>query len=443
MAVKKSPKAAVEYPAPVMFDLGDAVLVCIPDARGERSESAAPNDFVRPQLDNLGNHAYNVISASEPAELIQSPVPVDRDLVKQQLAAAGPGLGTVYVMFHAGQIILFDSGLGSKCGDPGRLSAALGKAGISPGEITQLWLSEIEPRKFGANIKKAPELLNAHLFFSRLDLDDSAAKKHFGKNRTAFIQGADTFDKYLSYERCMTLTGGTVVPHVPLPEGKRLAFLGDAIPFPSVQFGDLGLISTREETREEAVSFHQKILDFLSRPEFLVAARTLPFPGVGTITNDGGKYAYTPTDRQPVPATPEAIAEVRKKNQADASPSHSDGAAREVVILIRNQSSINVTVDGDPNWDDQILLFNDKEAKKSLVLKPGKEMTVTKEGPLQPNELLIGMSFIAPGYSSFTFGNGSDGLLGVTESFPLGVSFTVADQTPTSFTLIFSDSEKK
>jgi len=122
------------------------------------------------------------------------------------------------------------------------------------------------------------------------------------------------------------------------------------------------------------------------------------------------------------------------------------------VITVNNNSSHDVYVDGDPNWDDQVLHINGKRVHSVYTLAQGLsiEVSVNWEGP--GDELMLGVIFADAaqydygsnvGFYQLSFGQApATGNLDVTDSYINGepqVQYSVADQTPWSMTMTFVD----
>lgn len=427
--------SAIAYPNPVMFSLGDATLVCLPDARADMIDGAVPDDFAAPPLQKLGTVQYPDFFArfglSEGGEV---PVPLDPARVAKQLATASPGSGTVYVLLHAGDVVLFDSGLGQKYGSPARLVAALAKIGIAPEAVTKLWIGTLREKDFKKNFKESRIFPNARVFYSQLDFSGRAfMKKAFAANYAGYIQGDVAGETYIGFERCMSLTGGTSIPRVPVPGNAVLAFLGDAIPFPAIQFENPQIVYKPEELRGEANHDHYMTLKYLVEKDALAAVRNLPFPGLGKVRLNGKIFEFVPAGLHSVPATPAAVAEAMAREAGKAPGNEKIGPVDVLTVKIVNESGVDFSVNGDPNWDDQELLFNGK--RKGPIVKPGRSVTVTMEGAVNPNEAQMGIIACGP----LTIGNGKDNLLTVTESDVSDLSFSVTDQAVDRCTIVFKD----
>ncbi len=63
------------------------------------------------------------------------------------------------------------------------------------------------------------------------------------------------------------------------------------------------------------------------------------------------------------------------------------------LVRVRNQSSIALFIEGDPNWDDQELLVNGAPIGESFVLAQNAEATVSVQWEARPDEYMMGVIF--------------------------------------------------
>jgi hypothetical protein len=115
------------------------------------------------------------------------------------------------------------------------------------------------------------------------------------------------------------------------------------------------------------------------------------------------------------------------------------------VMTVKSSASRNISVDGDPNWDDQKLIINGHVVKGTYTLVPEATITVSVnwEGP--PEEGMIGVMFGA-GVGLYELSVGQDpqtGNLAVTDGYPLdgpvNLNYAVSDQTPWTMRMDFMD----
>jgi hypothetical protein len=121
------------------------------------------------------------------------------------------------------------------------------------------------------------------------------------------------------------------------------------------------------------------------------------------------------------------------------------------VVTVKNHSTHDIFIDGDPNWDDQVLLIDGKPTKKIYTLTQGSDVEVSVHWNQAGAELMMGVIFAdAAQYDSGDVGfyqlsigqETTSGNLGVTDGDAEGqplVRFTVTDQEPWSMTMDFVD----
>ena len=120
------------------------------------------------------------------------------------------------------------------------------------------------------------------------------------------------------------------------------------------------------------------------------------------------------------------------------------------IVTIKNHSSHNVYIEGDPNWDDQKLLLNNKPSHRLHTLAPKHSVELSVKGASAATAEMMGVIFAdgkdydsgGAGFYQMTIGQLKDsGLLDVTDSTgEAKVSYTVSQQTAWSMTLDFTNS---
>jgi len=118
-----------------------------------------------------------------------------------------------------------------------------------------------------------------------------------------------------------------------------------------------------------------------------------------------------------------------------------------LAVTVKNDSSHDIYVDGDPNWDDQVLTIDGQPQESIYLLGPGSSAVVGITADY--NE----MGVIFAGAKNYDAGHtwmyqlsiGPDpdtGDQSVTDGGPSGspaVEYTLADQAPLSMTMNFVD----
>ncbi|POA99386.1 hypothetical protein C2134_06940 [Chromobacterium sinusclupearum] len=120
------------------------------------------------------------------------------------------------------------------------------------------------------------------------------------------------------------------------------------------------------------------------------------------------------------------------------------------VVTVKNHSSRHVYIEGDPNWDDQVLLLNNQPLPKLYSLAPDKSIQLSVDWSGPGNEYMMGVIFAdgpdydygGDGFYQLTIGQSNDsGLLGVTDGDGHAkVSYSVGQQTAWGMVMDFADS---
>jgi hypothetical protein len=117
------------------------------------------------------------------------------------------------------------------------------------------------------------------------------------------------------------------------------------------------------------------------------------------------------------------------------------------VVTVKNKASRDISVEGDPNWDDQELMVNDQVITRAYTLTRGATITVSVNWDGAGEELMIGVIFTAVGGDgSYQLSVGQEpetGNLGVTDGDPsddtLDIQYKLSDQAPWSMKMDFTD----
>jgi hypothetical protein len=123
------------------------------------------------------------------------------------------------------------------------------------------------------------------------------------------------------------------------------------------------------------------------------------------------------------------------------------------VLLVKNQTSRDLCIEHDPNWDDQQLFINGKPTSELYCLPPDESARVSIDvrGVTHKDEHMMGVIFTDTKHYNYqdggvyqtTIGHHPDTqLLDVTDEYVLtepSMSYTVDDRTDWSATLTFVD----
>jgi len=123
-------------------------------------------------------------------------------------------------------------------------------------------------------------------------------------------------------------------------------------------------------------------------------------------------------------------------------------------VTVINNASHDIFVDGDPNWDDQVLKIDGAPIDGIYTLPPGSVIEISIDWDDDTgSEMMMGVIFAdAPNYdyggaAFYQLAIGQleqSGNLGVTDGYVEGqvqVCYTIADQLPWSMTMNFVDAQ--
>ena len=119
------------------------------------------------------------------------------------------------------------------------------------------------------------------------------------------------------------------------------------------------------------------------------------------------------------------------------------------VVTVKNHSSRDVFIEGDPNWDDQTLLIDGQAESGAYPLGPDQSVQLSVDWSGPGNAYMLGVIFAdGPDYDYggdgfYQLALGQDegsGLLGVTEGDGQAkISYSVSQQTAWTVTMDFAD----
>src|SRR5437016_193930 len=119
------------------------------------------------------------------------------------------------------------------------------------------------------------------------------------------------------------------------------------------------------------------------------------------------------------------------------------------VVTVKNHSSRDLFVDGDPNWDDQRLKLSGKVLGEVHTLAKGATIQLSVDWNAKGDAQMMGVIFAEKkiydhgvGFYQMTIGQDEEGRLDVTAPNPMNrphVKYTVEAQTPWTMTLTFHD----
>ncbi|OHX10435.1 hypothetical protein [Chromobacterium sphagni] len=119
------------------------------------------------------------------------------------------------------------------------------------------------------------------------------------------------------------------------------------------------------------------------------------------------------------------------------------------IVTVKNHSSRDIFIDGDPNWDDQVLLIDGQPQERIYLLASDQSVQISVDWDGQGNELMMGVIFAdgpdydygGDGFYQLSIGQEPrSGNLGVTDGGgDAKVQYTVGQQTPWTMTMDFID----
>ncbi len=123
----------------------------------------------------------------------------------------------------------------------------------------------------------------------------------------------------------------------------------------------------------------------------------------------------------------------------------------ESIVVSINATSGDLMIDGDPNWDDQQLLIDGVLINSPYTSSSGESVGASVEGwgENDGNEYMMGIWYVGPNNNhenqnnfQMTIGQNSDGLMDITEVYPLNpmtIKYTVVARSKWALVLKFED----
>ena len=211
--------------------------------------------------------------------------------------------------------VLIDTGYGHFGPDTmGRVAAALGLAGVSPGEIETVLISHLHPDHAGGLVTETGEAVfaNAELVLHADEaahwLTDEALSKAPDDAKPYFENARKAVAPYAS--RMREQTGGEVAPGitaVPLPghtpghcgfrivSGEAsLLMWTDIVHLPAIQFKRPQAGVVFDVDGAQARETRRRILDEVASERTFIAGSHLEFPALGYVAREGEGYSFVP-----------------------------------------------------------------------------------------------------------------------------------------------------
>ncbi len=120
-------------------------------------------------------------------------------------------------------------------------------------------------------------------------------------------------------------------------------------------------------------------------------------------------------------------------------------------VISMNNTSGNLIIDGDPNWDDQELRIDGKIINSPYTSPKGQDVaaSVYGWGENDGNENMMGIWYVGPNNNNenqnnfmMTIGQNDQGLMSITDITPLppmSIKYSVVAQTKWTLVLKFED----
>jgi hypothetical protein len=136
---------------------------------------------------------------------------------------------------------------------------------------------------------------------------------------------------------------------------------------------------------------------------------------------------------------------LQDRKASSMSMSFVDDDSLSLAVTVKNESSFEIKISGEPNWDDQVITIDGKPHKKTYSLARGASAVV---GVTLDNDEM-GVYFTSrelggAGEATYSMeiGPNAAGNEDVTDSTTFGtpaVKYTLHDQQPLSMTMVFVD----
>ena len=217
-----------------------------------------------------------------------------------------------------GKAILVDAGTSELVGPTaGKLPDSLRAAGVSPEDITDIFITHIHPDHTGGLMDGTRRVFpRAVVHVDKREaafwFDKALAAKSTGLLKLFFSQVDPKVKPYVDSGQVKTFDGATefhagfrsqpAYGHTPGHTfyvlengGQKLVFLGDMLHIGAVQFDDPGVAIRFDVDPVTAVEVRRKTFADAAEKGYLVAAAHLSFPGVGHVGRDGDHYRWLPS----------------------------------------------------------------------------------------------------------------------------------------------------
>jgi glyoxylase-like metal-dependent hydrolase (beta-lactamase superfamily II) len=251
---------------------------------------------------------------------------MQQDPAKTRAALASAFLKTptetsvnAYLINTGDKLVLIDTGAGTLFGPTlGKLLTNLKAAGYSPDQVDAVLLTHVHPDHVGGlaqnGLRAFPNAVvrgdgrETAYWLSQANMDKAPA------DAKGFFQGAmGSLQPYVAAHKVAPFEGATQLfpgirsvasyghtpghtSYVVESRGQRLLIAGDLIHVPAVQLDHPEVTIAFDTDGKAAVQSRERLFDEAAKSGELVGASHLPFPGLGHVVANGGKFEWVPVN---------------------------------------------------------------------------------------------------------------------------------------------------
>jgi glyoxylase-like metal-dependent hydrolase (beta-lactamase superfamily II) len=218
------------------------------------------------------------------------------------------------------KLVLIDVGTGGKLNDSpyfrgaGRLLQNLRDAGHRPEQIDEIYISHFGPDHIGALTHDSkPTFPKAKVRAAQAEVAAFLESRTPTRDSTMRVFRAGAFEPYMTSGRFERIDGDLeLVPgiralatpgHTPghtsylvESKGQTLLILGDVVHLGALQFAHPALPTIFDADQKGGASQRERIFRLAAEKDYWVAGAHLPFPGIGHIRADAGRYRWAPVN---------------------------------------------------------------------------------------------------------------------------------------------------
>lgn len=201
-----------------------------------------------------------------------------------------------FIVKKAGEILLFDTGLGKKSG--GQLQEALAAAGVKPEEVDTVIITHFHPDHIGGLVTEDRQAAfpKAQLWVGRMEVEGMPKESelfmgYYAGRLNVFEWNHDVAKGVKALEAPGHTPGHTIYL---VEDGKtKLLIIGDLIHFQNIQLPYPDTAVAYDKDPRMAVASRKIWFDYAAKPGHVVAGMHLAFPGVGVLAKQGSGYTFS------------------------------------------------------------------------------------------------------------------------------------------------------